>query len=445
MGKVYLSYVKSPFAWMLNFILTGKPVCRSVPSIILLQEKPLIFASQSFLRDDRMTNISLQRIRRKFNSGLNRLSARRQIQRSLGLPREVQLVPTNACNLRCRACPKTYYQTDNRHLHPDVYEKVKRELFPFIRILNMQGLGEPMLSPLFDQMVNDAGKLGIKIQFVTNATKFNSDIMHKLVKYGADVTISLDGAQKDTHEYARPGSSFSTIMEVFQEFLELRKNITQTDFRLCINTVVTRRNMEELEPILDIAARFQVTFLNLISPGVGERDDEFAREAIGHYPNLLSAELKRLIPKAREACVGLSYPNLGGQPESGEQKPPMEPIPQEKSKPGRLFPGTCLDPWRLTYIDVDGWVRPCCRAIWIGMGNIMERPFRKIWNDTHYRKLRAVVNSNNPPDFCRSCTLVWGITYGDEFYMKTLEKRGIKLPPPPRIGVIDPRLREAAT
>jgi len=384
-------------------------------------------------------------IRRKWHGGLNRISLNGEWTRCPGLPREVQLVPTNACNLRCRACPKTHYPTDNRHLAPEVYERVKSELFPSVRVLNMQGLGEPMLSPLFEQMVSDARDYGLKIKFVTNATKFTPRIMKDLVECGADVTVSLDGARPDTHEDARPGSDFNAIMESLDQLLELRREIDSNDFHLYINTVVTRRNVSELEQILEIGVKYDISSLNLINPGVGEREDDYARDVIVHFPDLLREKIGKMSPRATSTGIALFYPDFAapGKKEEGNHPPSLE--KENPSLRGRLFPGKCPDPWRLTYIDVDGWVRPCCRAVWIGMGNILEKPFRQIWNDVHYRKLRETVNSNNPPDFCRSCTLFWGITRGNEFYMKELEEQGIQLPPPPEIGVTDPAKRETST
>jgi len=366
-------------------------------------------------------------IRRKWNGALNRLSRRLFLRRALGLPREVQIVPTNACNLHCRACPKTHYPTDNRHLSPDVYERVKRELFPAVRILNLQGLGEPLLAPLFRQMVKDAKAFGLKIKFVTNAMSLDEDVMREIVTAGADVTVSLDGARAETHEDSRTGSKFSVVIDALSEFQTLQQKIQNDDFHISINTVVTKRNVGELEDIIDISAKYGVSALTLISPGVGDRKDDYAQDVISHYPDLLSSRMEGLIRKAREKEITLFHPAFA-HPSSNKQQ-------DERPSGGRLFPGTCLDPWRQTYIDVDGWVRPCCRAIWVGMGNILEKPFKKIWNDVHYVRLRRFVNSNNPPEFCRGCTNWWGITLGDELYMESLKARGITLPAPPEIGV----------
>jgi len=379
-------------------------------------------------------------IRRKWNGALNRLSRRLLLSRVPGLPREVQIVPTNACNLSCRACPKTHYPTDNRHLSPEVYGRVKRELFPAARILNLQGLGEPLLAPLFRQMVKDARAFGLKIKFVTNAMRLDEDIMREIVMAGADVTVSLDGARAETHEDSRTGSEFSVVIDALSKFHALQKKIHNPDFHISINTVVTKRNVEEIEDIIEVSAKYGVSALTLISPGVGERKDDYAQDVISRHPELLLSRMERLIRRAQEKGIALFHPVFARpsltQLQVGQTGCGMDGSKYERLSGSRLFPGACLDPWWLTYIDVDGWVRPCCRAIWVGMGNILEKPFRKIWNDMHYVRLRRFVNSNNPPEFCRGCTNWWGITQGDELYMESLKARGIALPPPPEIGVM---------
>ena len=378
------------------------------------------------------------KIREKLNHFLLRVGRRLELRRVWAYPETLQLVPTNACNLRCKNCPKTYYPTDTRHLSSDVYTRVKEALFKNIRVLNLQGLGEPLIAPLFPQMLEDAEKHRLKVIFVTNATTLDRAMTKKLVKIGAIITISLDGAKPETHERARPGSKFSQVMEVFDIFKEEKQRQESSGFVLNINTVVNVMNVNELEGIIDIAARYGINCINLINPAIGERDDEFAKGAIGNHPELLSSQINDLIMKAQTKGVYLSFPDfiLKYAKKNGNDSHNLKRDETSETILGkRLFPGKCLDPWNMIYIDVDGWVRPCCRAIWLGMGNILENTFWEIWNNKHYRELRGCINTNNPPDFCRTCNTNWGINRGDEFYLEKLRQRGIQLQDPPRIGI----------
>jgi radical SAM protein with 4Fe4S-binding SPASM domain len=359
---------------------------------------------------------------------------------AFGYPHEVQLVPTNACNIHCSQCPKTWYETDNRHLDVNVYERVRDQLFPHIKILHLQGLGEPMISPLFSRIVEDAARHNVKVNFVTNASVLKQPMARRLAEIGAGVTISLDGGTAPTHERLRRGSNFERVMQVFQWLSDAGAEFAGSGFSLNVNTVVTTMNVHELDAILEICRKHRVGHWALMNPGVGDRTDEFAQAAIGSHPEELGVRLPALLARAAEYGVYVSYPSFIQLGQASAEPVPGEVLPLPAGAPafepnGRLFPGKCADPWQRVYIDVDGWIRPCCRALWIGMGNILEEDFLDIWNNEHFMRLRRTVNSNCPPSFCRDCPASYGINNGDEQHAKRLEERGIQLRPAPRIGV----------
>lgn len=363
-------------------------------------------------------------------------------------PETLQLAPTNACNLRCSQCPKTWHETDNRHMRPEVYRRVREQILPHVREVHLQGLGEPMLSPLFGAMLDDAERLGLRIHFVTNSHFLDEGMAARLVRAGADATISIDGACEETHQWSRPGNALALVTRALDALLAERRRQPESRFTLRVNTVVTTKNAGELLAILELCGRYGAISLQLINPGVGKREDEFARAAIGNHPELLREQIPRLRARAKELGVELQIP---------EYFWPRPPEPAAGGAAGacaagllsflgaqRLFPGVCRDPWRMVYVDVDGWVRPCCRALWVGMGNLIYEPFESLWNNEVYRALRASIHSDNPPAFCRDCTLGWGITCGDERFVEKLEARGIHLPPPPRIWRYYPEHPEVA-
>jgi MoaA/NifB/PqqE/SkfB family radical SAM enzyme len=370
----------------------------------------------------------------KYRNLLARLNRRFEPRRAYGYPQNLQLSPTNACNLRCSNCPKTYHPTNNQHMPPDVYRRVKEQLFPHVNVLDLQGLGEPTMAPLFPQMLEDARRHRLRVRFTTNATLLKPPMIEELVAMGAEVTVSLDGALAQTHEESRPGADFEKVVDVLTQFRRAMEKQRRSGFELSINTVVSVRNVGELPEVLSLAAKCRACRLTLINPGVGERNDEFAKAAIGKHPELLRGKIAELRSQAQEVGIHLIYPAFFNE----TPLPVAAPAPAAEKMSGnsdRLFPGKCFDPWQMVYIDVDGWVRPCCRAIWLGMGNIMETPFKEIWQGRHYLLLREHVNSNCPPDFCRNCVAAWGITRGDEAFCQKLARQGVRLPDPPVIGV----------
>lgn len=138
-------------------------------------------------------------------------------------PRTLQIVPTNACNLRCRACPKTVYETDSWHIAPEVYRRILEEALPHANAVHLQGLGEPTLSPLFGEMIEDAIRHDLTLSFVTNGTHLTRKHISLLSKASASIAISIEGAQKETHEFSKAGSRLEQILEMLDFLSKMRQ------------------------------------------------------------------------------------------------------------------------------------------------------------------------------------------------------------------------------
>lgn len=345
-----------------------------------------------------------------------------------GFPETVYVVPSNACNFRCRACPKSVYSTDNRMLDKQVYERVRMRLLPHARKVVLQGLGEPMLSPLFMPLLRDVRDLGLCVEFTTNASLIDETDAAEILACPAQMTISIDGSCAATHEDSRPGARFTQLLQV----LSFVKHHIEADrahprFRLCVNTVITTRNLDEIEAIIDLCADHHASHLVLMVPAMGARSDAFAHDAIGNHEKLFESRIPTIRSHAQQRGIVLTLPPYL------ESRLVETPVTASSSLP--LFPQKCLDPWRAVFVDVDGWVRPCCRGLNISMGNLIGQDFWDIWNGRHYFRLRETVNSDAPPEFCRNCSLAWGITGGDPNHEAKLAQRGICLAPPPAVGL----------
>src|SRR5438874_9370804 len=96
----------------------------------------------------------------------------------LPLPRFLQLEPVGQCNLRCKMCPIQFRRDGPPHGPPafmdfDVFTKLLDE-FPALEVLQLQGLGEPMMHPRFFDMIEYAVGRGVKVSTNTNATFLNA-------------------------------------------------------------------------------------------------------------------------------------------------------------------------------------------------------------------------------------------------------------------------------
>ena len=66
---------------------------------------------------------------------------------------------------------------------------------------------------------------------------------------------------------------------------------------------------------------------------------------------------------------------------------------------------TCIDPWKMVYVNAAGWINPCCYSFHdksVYFGNIFETDLKKIWNNENYRDFRHKLKTDMPAP-CLRC------------------------------------------
>lgn len=271
---------------------------------------------------------------------------------------------TDYCNLRCRHCwvtpvwvgrippPKLPLQALKGAIGEAVDEGLSH--------VKLTG-GEPLLHPEFSDMVRFIHELGLSVGVETNGTLVTEGIADLLCDVKANISVSIDGADSETHDLFRgvKGSFEKTVRAV--EMLRDRGSPPLVIFS------VYRKNMEELEKVVELCKEIGVRALkvNPITPmGRGKR--------MGEEGLLLDiVDLLELKEKGRRLSSEHGIRILVDLPCSFD---PLRSIAEEG------FP-TC--PFlNLLSILADGDVTFCgfgyANPWWI-MGNIMKDSIKKIW------------------------------------------------------------------
>lgn len=157
--------------------------------------------------------------------------------------------------------------------------------------------GEPTLNPLLPWLVRTAQELGYReVALITNGRKLaDAAYLHRLLDAGLNVlTISIHGGTQKLHEglTRTPGSFSQTLRGI--------RNAAPW-VRLHTSTVVTRRNLPHLAPLLALLHRLGVNqaILNVAKPR--GRAGERASRVLAPYRDIalaLGAALSRLGPEA---------------------------------------------------------------------------------------------------------------------------------------------------
>ncbi len=331
-----------------------------------------------------------------YNLGLNYLATKTLPSIAPNRLTAIQVESSLACNLKCKMCVREYFDRGNPHL---TFEKFKTiiDQFPYLRQLNLTGIGEPLLNKDIFKMVEYASKQKIYVRFTTNATLLTAQNNEKIIRSGLDeLRVSLDGATARTFEDIRAGSCFKEVIENIGALNRLKQSLGASKPIIEINTVALKENINEFPQLVELAA-----FLNIKSIFFAGLDVEGAKyaEISSLIYKLPRPEIEEIFARtrirAKELGVAIRLPSI---------------IPQ---------PRKCFLPWLTNYITLDGDLMPCCHCVdgknrgeVIGdysFGNLLSQEFEGIWNSDKYQHFRKRLNNGNLPHICKKCAVVSGM------------------------------------
>ncbi|MGD9878309.1 radical SAM protein [Desulfococcus sp.] len=182
---------------------------------------------------------------------------RHQLKRLFGVFMETSSLPiqaappdhlyielTNQCNLRCKHC---YLDAGPGGNHTLSSSLVRRALHDFATFGGMSVTfsgGEPLLHPDWPALVGYARSLNLVTAVVTNGLLLDSAAVKDLRELGATVTLSLDGASRETHESIRGAGSYAKALAALDQ-LEASHSRDQ----VIIAFTPTNTNVDDLIPL----------------------------------------------------------------------------------------------------------------------------------------------------------------------------------------------------
>ena len=333
------------------------------------------------------------------------------------LPEELQVEVTGACNLRCRMCLVRYAPAVSRREGALDFEQFLDlvDSVPRLRKLTLQGLGEPLLSPHLLEMVRYAADREIKVGFNTNGTLLARAVAERLIAAGLTwLHVSLDGATAATYEDVRHGpgleprpGQFERVVANLRALIEARQAARSTTPRVHVVFVAMRRNVDELERLVELASDIGVDelFVQNLSHDFGDAADTLRyrqmhdyveEEALfGAHTELAEEAFGRAEARARELGLQIRLPRLAQRP--------------AQRRPGEAG---CSWPWDSAYVTHRGEVQPCCMVMGSDramLGKLDAGRFEEVWRGTPYREFRERLLSDDPPEVCRGCSLYRGL------------------------------------
>ena len=345
------------------------------------------------------------------NKDLNVAESRAGAVRLESRPTTCHIEHTTRCNFYCPHCSKGYEPYPAVDLPADLVDRALDALLPTILTANLTGFGEPTIGSRYARIMKRLTEGGVQPQFNTNTSTLTLPHIELLVRSRAQVSLSIDGATKETFETIRAGGNWEHLMQVLHWIKRLRA-VYRTPCWFGITFVAMRMNIHELPDMVRLAHRFDIDQLLVqdFFPIGKEFDDQSLRsepERANRFFDEAEETAKDLgqeliLPPRYE--VGGSSPTVSGWKKFLATKGLLP-------KPNR-FPQGCDHPWKDFRVKFDGEITPCCHSS-RPLGDLRKQTFEEIWNGRRYRFFRWRIKTAVPPMECRTCHVFEGINRGN--------------------------------
>jgi radical SAM protein with 4Fe4S-binding SPASM domain len=271
------------------------------------------------------------------------------------LPVEYIVETTAKCNLYCPMCPREEFPQPKEDMLPAVFDRLLAETGSTAENMMLIGLGEPFLDPLIYDRIRLCKQHGVATLLSTNGTLLDEKATERLLDTPLNhLTMSFDGATKETFEHYRKGAKFERVRDNFLHFAR-RKAERRSSLQAVVQLVMMERNETERNDFQQFWAA---------QPGVD------------------SIRLK-----ADETAV--LHPEGGHAPDDWKHP--------------------CHYLWRgAMYVKHNGDVYPCCQSYALGgqaLGNVATQSMPEIFNGTAMQEMRRlhIDGQASQIDICRKC------------------------------------------
>ncbi len=283
---------------------------------------------------------------------------------------------TGVCNLKCAHCRASAVN------ERDPNELSTEECFSLID--NIASFSNPVIiltggEPLMREDVFDIAKYGmekgLRMVIATNGTLITDNVARKMAEVGIPrVSVSLDSAIPEVHD------KFRGVKGAFEASLKGLEAVKRAGIDFQINTTITKRNINEIEDILNFVIKTGAVAHHIFLLVPTGRGKELVNEEIPpkDYERVLNwfYDKKKEVPiQLKATCAPHFYRIMRQRAKEEGRKITFQTHGLDAMTRG------CLGGTSFCFISHLGQVQPC-GYLEIDCGNVRERPFDEIWGNS---------------------------------------------------------------
>ena len=321
---------------------------------------------------------------------------------------------TQKCNSRCKTCSTWQIQDSTLSRGESIQSELKgAEYLQVLEELKLLGCkyveihgGEPTLYKDLPLIVNKCAELGIATMITTNGLSMTGEIAQNLIDFRISrINYSLDGPRECHNLLRGRDNAFDKMMAAMGMIREAdQKKIVYKN----INTMVSSKNIERIEEVVEIAFENKIDIITFVHPSIANEEvitavnqifgEPVASHRIVCQDEFLITDLA-LIEEKREAIkseakkfgVRVDKTNFFTFPAA------------EIAKGIKRHPKPCWDIYGNIVIDAGGNVVPC-ELLRFKLGNVKENSLTDILSSERFEEFSKIYCRNiDDISICACC------------------------------------------
>lgn len=326
-------------------------------------------------------------------------------------PEEVQIYPTNKCNLKCVFCYQRLNQYDVKDEIPDKrWLEIAEELCNIgVKKILISGGGEPLMATATLKMMKLFKLRGLHGRLINNGTLWSDETILDVINIGWDtIMFSIDSPNARTHDKLRGVKGcFDKAIQNMKRFKELKNSENKSKPRVEINFVLNKLNYKEVSDMIDLASRLNLDFLNF--EPICMNNQEASKLKLEEHERAYF--LERIVPQAitlsNKLNIGTNLDTLlriKVIEKAGELDNVIlnNPKPSPLTKPW-LLDAACFEPWLWPKIEANGEVWPCSTVPL--KANIKRKSFKEVWLGEELTEFRNNIVKGILSESCKNCVM----------------------------------------
>jgi radical SAM protein with 4Fe4S-binding SPASM domain len=206
-----------------------------------------------------------------------------------GLPVEYIVETTAKCNLYCPMCPRETHKQPKADMSDEHFVRLVEQAGSTAEHMMLIGLGEPFMDRQIFHRIELCAQHTISTLISTNGTFLDEKTAARLLETPLEqITLSFDGATRESFEFYRKGAKFEKVRDNFVRFARMKKE-RRSKLQVVVQMVRMERNAGEVDDFVRFwrrlpgvdQVRIKADETNLMRPDAGHTADEWKHPC--HY------------------------------------------------------------------------------------------------------------------------------------------------------------------